>query len=855
MFSKVMVANRGEIAIRVFRTLREMGIASVAVYSEVDRDALFVRHADEAYLLGPGLAAETYLNVPRILEIAAEAGVDAVHPGYGFLAENAGFARALADAGIVWIGPPADAIDAMGSKVRARALMDAAGVPIVPGVTEPVADVGAARPIAQEIGYPVAVKASSGGGGKGFRVALTPVDLEDAFAGAVREGERFFADGAVYLERYLPEPRHVEIQILADAQGSCVWLGERDCSIQRRHQKLVEETPSPVVSDDLRRRMGEASVRAAQAVSYTSAGTLEYLVSGEEFFFLEMNTRIQVEHTVTEAVTGLDLVREQMRVAAGEPLSISQAQVAPRGHAIECRINAEDASQRFLPSPARITALPRALGPGRAGRLGRARGSDHPRDLRPDGGQADRLGRGPRVGAAADDPGARRVRRGGAHHPHPVPPLAAGAGRVHRRRRLSRPAGPPRRGADADPGPARRGRDPRRRGAGRRAPDRAQLRRRGGRAALRGVAALCGPRRGLIVRSAGAQAQAGALLGGRWRRLTGPGDHADAGYGAPNRRRGRTGGRRGRDRLHRRGHEDGERGRGPPGRNRPGADGRRGTVGPGGRGAGGGALMDVMDGARRVGLKAQRAGQYVRAYSNWPEAMAMRALPAPAPDGIRIVRCRNGVRVAVRAKTSDMYIVSEGLAYGAYRALGPILRGGSGQRAVIDLGAHIGVFSLLAARSTHEVRAIAFEPGPDNARLLRRNVALNPVLAPRIEVHEAAAGRRAGTAHWQLDERDPSGSHLVDDGRGHEVRVVGLRDVLDAQPLPIACMKIDIEGSEYELLDGSEAADWREVPAVLVELHPDPSGHSSPAEWISRMRAFGYEERDRSIETVVLVRP
>jgi acetyl-CoA/propionyl-CoA carboxylase biotin carboxyl carrier protein len=364
VFSKVMVANRGEIAIRVFRTLREMGIASVAVYSETDRDALFVRHADEAYLLGPGLAAETYLNVPRILEIAAGAGVDAVHPGYGFLAENAGFARELERAGVVWIGPPADAIDAMGSKVRARQLMDEAGVPIVPGVTEPVADVGAARPIAQEIGYPVAVKASSGGGGKGFRVALTPADLEDAFAGAVREGERFFADGTVYLERYLPEPRHVEIQILADAHGSCIWLGERDCSIQRRHQKLVEETPSPVVSDDLRRRMGEASVRAAQAVSYTSAGTLEYLVSGEEFFFLEMNTRIQVEHTVTEVVTGLDLVREQVRVAAGEPLSISQAQVAPRGHAIECRINAEDASQRFLPSPARITGYREPSGPG-----------------------------------------------------------------------------------------------------------------------------------------------------------------------------------------------------------------------------------------------------------------------------------------------------------------------------------------------------------------------------------------------------------------------------------------------------------------------------------------------------------
>jgi acetyl-CoA/propionyl-CoA carboxylase biotin carboxyl carrier protein len=364
MFNKVMVANRGEIAIRVFRTLREMGIPSVAIYSETDRDALFVRHADEAYLLGPGLAAETYLNVPRILEICAEAGVDAVHPGYGFLAENAGFARALAEASIVWIGPPPDAIDAMGSKVQARALMDAAGVPIVPGVTEPVADIEAARPIAEEIGYPVAVKASAGGGGKGFRVALTPEALPDAFEGAIREGERFFADGAVYLERYLPHPRHVEIQILADRHGSCIYLGERDCSVQRRHQKLVEETPSPVVSDDLRRRMGEASVRAAQAVGYTSAGTLEYLVSGEEFFFLEMNTRIQVEHTVTEAVTGMDLVREQVRVAAGEPLSMTQDDVAPRGHAFECRINAEDASQRFLPTPGLITAYREPSGPG-----------------------------------------------------------------------------------------------------------------------------------------------------------------------------------------------------------------------------------------------------------------------------------------------------------------------------------------------------------------------------------------------------------------------------------------------------------------------------------------------------------
>ncbi|HSI29951.1 MAG TPA: acetyl-CoA carboxylase biotin carboxylase subunit [Miltoncostaeaceae bacterium] len=364
MLGKVLVANRGEIAIRVFRTLREMGIASVAVYSEVDRDALFVRHADEAHLLGPGPASESYLNVPRILEVARESGAEAVHPGYGFLAENAAFATALGEAGIVWIGPPPEAIDAMGSKTGARALMAAAGVPIVPGVTDPVPDVAAAGPIAEEIGYPVAVKAAAGGGGKGFRVALAPAELPDAFEGARREGERFFADGTVYLERYLPRPRHVEIQVLADAHGNCVWLGERDCSVQRRHQKLVEETPSPVVDDGLRARMGDASVRAARAVGYTSAGTLEYLVSGDEFFFLEMNTRIQVEHTVTEAVTGLDLIREQVRVAAGEPLSIAQEDVAPRGHAFECRINAEDASARFLPSPALITAYREPSGPG-----------------------------------------------------------------------------------------------------------------------------------------------------------------------------------------------------------------------------------------------------------------------------------------------------------------------------------------------------------------------------------------------------------------------------------------------------------------------------------------------------------
>jgi acetyl-CoA/propionyl-CoA carboxylase biotin carboxyl carrier protein len=364
MFEVVLVANRGEIAIRVMRTLREMGIRSVAVYSEADRDALFVQFADEAYSLGPGPAADTYLNIPKILEVAASSGAQAVHPGYGFLAENAPFARACEEAGITFIGPPPDAIDAMGSKTAARALMDAAGVPIVPGVTEGVADVAEATGIAEQIGYPIAVKAAAGGGGKGFRVALTPDDLEGAFEGARRESEKFFADSTVYLERYLPDPRHVEIQILADDHGTTLWLGERDCSVQRRHQKLVEETPSPIVSDDLRQRMGAASVRAAEAVGYRSAGTLEYLVSGEEFFFLEMNTRIQVEHTVTEMVTGLDLIREQVRIAAGEAIGLSQDDIRPRGHAFECRINAEDAERRFLPTPGPITAYREPSGPG-----------------------------------------------------------------------------------------------------------------------------------------------------------------------------------------------------------------------------------------------------------------------------------------------------------------------------------------------------------------------------------------------------------------------------------------------------------------------------------------------------------
>src|SRR5215210_6647705 len=366
MFSKVLVANRGEIAIRVMRTLEEMGIASVAVYSEIDRDALHVQRADEAYLLGPAVAAESYLNIPKILEVARESGAEAIHPGYGFLAENAPFARACEDAGIVFVGPPASAIEAMGSKTRARELMAGAGVPIVPGTTEPVATVDDAREvIAGSIGYPVAVKAAGGGGGKGFRVALEESELQAAFEGAAREGEKFFSDPTVYLERYLPDPRHVEVQVLADSHGNVIHLGERDCTIQRRHQKLVEETPSPAVSEELRDRIGRVAVDAARAVAYRSAGTIEGLLSREgEYFFLEMNTRIQVEHTVTELVTGLDLVREQVLIGAGEPLSLSQDDVRLTGHAIECRINAEDPSNGFLPAPGRITGYREPAGPG-----------------------------------------------------------------------------------------------------------------------------------------------------------------------------------------------------------------------------------------------------------------------------------------------------------------------------------------------------------------------------------------------------------------------------------------------------------------------------------------------------------
>ena len=365
MFSKVLVANRGEIAVRVIRALDELGIASVAVYSEIDRDALHVKRAGEAYLLGGAPAAESYLNVEKILEVVRESGAEAVHPGYGFLAENAPFARALEDAGIVFIGPPASAIDAMGSKTRARELMAAAGVPIVPGTTEPVATVDdARRVIADSIGYPVAVKAAGGGGGKGFRVALEEAELEAAFEGAAREGEKFFSDATVYLERYLPDPRHVEVQVLADAHGAVIHLGERDCSVQRRHQKLIEESPAPAVDAALRERIGRIATDAARAVDYRGAGTIEGLLQDGEYFFLEMNTRVQVEHCVTEMTTGVDIVKEGIRAAAGEPLSVTQDDVVLRGHAIECRINAEDASKNFAPAPGSIGRYREPSGPG-----------------------------------------------------------------------------------------------------------------------------------------------------------------------------------------------------------------------------------------------------------------------------------------------------------------------------------------------------------------------------------------------------------------------------------------------------------------------------------------------------------
>jgi acetyl-CoA/propionyl-CoA carboxylase biotin carboxyl carrier protein len=335
--------------------------------------------ADEAYLLGPGPPAESYLAQERLLEVAERSGAEAVHPGYGFLAENAGFARAVSREGLVWIGPPGSAIEIMGSKTAARERMAAAGVPVVPGTTEPVASADEVLRLGDELGWPLAIKAAAGGGGKGLKVVHGPEEAERALESAQREGQAYFADSSVYVERYLEDPRHVEVQVLADGQGNVIHLGERDCTIQRRHQKLVEETPSPAVDAELRERIGEIAVEAARAVGYRSAGTIEGLLSRDgEYFFLEMNTRIQVEHTVTEMATGLDLVREQLFIAAGEPLSLRQDDVRLTGHSIECRINAEDPSNGFLPTPGRITSYREPSGPGVRVDSGVAAGSEVP---------------------------------------------------------------------------------------------------------------------------------------------------------------------------------------------------------------------------------------------------------------------------------------------------------------------------------------------------------------------------------------------------------------------------------------------------------------------------------------------
>jgi acetyl-CoA/propionyl-CoA carboxylase biotin carboxyl carrier protein len=364
LFEKVLVANRGEIAVRIIRALREMGIASVAVYSDPDRGSFHARLADEAYHAGPAPAAESYLKIDKLIEVAERSGAEAVHPGYGFLAESAPFARSVGEAGLVWIGPHPEAMEAMGSKVESRRIMAKAGVPMVPGTERAIESSEEVYDFAREYGYPVAVKASAGGGGKGFAVAQDDEGAEGAYSRASREGEAYFGNGAVYLEKYLPAPRHIEIQVVRDKRGNAVHLGERDCSIQRRHQKLLEECPSPAIDPSMREAMGEAALLAAEAVAYDNVGTVEFLVQDDEFYFLEMNTRVQVEHPVTEEVTGIDIVQTGIRVAAGEKLSLSQKDVQWRGHAIEVRVNAEDAANDFVPSPGTVTRYEEPGGPG-----------------------------------------------------------------------------------------------------------------------------------------------------------------------------------------------------------------------------------------------------------------------------------------------------------------------------------------------------------------------------------------------------------------------------------------------------------------------------------------------------------
>jgi len=358
MFKKILIANRGEIALRVMRTCREMGIEVVAVYSEADRTAPHVLFADEAYLIGPAPSSESYLNYKNILEVARQSKTDAIHPGYGFLSENTDFAREVTEAGIVFIGPPANAIKTMGDKTMARQSMLKTNVPVVPGTEEPITDIGKALVVASEIGFPVLIKAAGGGGGKGMRIVRAADEFEDAVGKAQRESQSAFGDGRVYIEKYLEEPHHIEFQILADTHGNTIHLNERECSIQRRYQKVIEESPSPFIDEALRAKMGKAAVETAESCKYVGAGTVEFLVDKHRnFYFLEMNTRLQVEHPVTEMVTGVDLVAEQIRIASGETLSLKQAEIKSSGHAIECRIYAEDATHDFAPSTGEIVML------------------------------------------------------------------------------------------------------------------------------------------------------------------------------------------------------------------------------------------------------------------------------------------------------------------------------------------------------------------------------------------------------------------------------------------------------------------------------------------------------------------
>jgi pyruvate carboxylase subunit A len=364
MFKKVLIANRGEIAIRVMRACRELGVSTVAVYSEVDKNALFAKYADEAYYIGPAPASQSYLDMDKILDVAIKTGAEGIHPGYGFLSENSTFARKCEEAGIIFIGPNSKVIEQMGSKIAARNTMIAAGIPVVPGINEAISDADEACDIAESIGFPVIVKASAGGGGIGMKIVHAKSEFKSALTSIQSVAESAFGDSTVFIEKYVEEPRHIEFQILADKYGNTVYLLERECSIQRRHQKLIEEAPSPVITPELRKKMGETAVKAAKAIGYENAGTVEFLYSKGEFYFLEVNTRLQVEHTITEMITGIDLAKQQLHIACGEKLPFKQEDIKCNGWAIECRINAEDPLNDFAPSPGKIRRYRSAGGPG-----------------------------------------------------------------------------------------------------------------------------------------------------------------------------------------------------------------------------------------------------------------------------------------------------------------------------------------------------------------------------------------------------------------------------------------------------------------------------------------------------------